>query len=70
MAQSNFRTGHDLAVCELEPHIWLSAISIEPALDPLSPSMSAPPLLVPSLCLSLSKVINIFLKNLSLLKNK
>ena len=31
-------------VCELEPHIGLSAVSSEPALDPLSPSLSASPL--------------------------
>ena len=32
-------------VHEFEPHIRLSAVSVEPALDPLSPCVSAPPLL-------------------------
>ena len=34
--------GHDLTVCELEPHVGLAAVSAEPILDPLSPSLSAP----------------------------
>ena len=33
-------------VHEFEPHIGLSAVSVESALDPLSPSLSAPPVLV------------------------
>ena len=41
-----------LAVREFEPHIGLSAVSAEPALDPLPP-FSAPPCLC-SLSLSLS----------------
>ena len=49
MAQSvkqltlDFGSGHDLMVREFEPHIRLSAVSTEPAWDPLSPSLSAPP---------------------------
>ena len=31
-------------VLEFEPHLGLSAVSTEPALDPLSPSLSDPPL--------------------------
>ena len=42
---SDFGSGHDLAVCEFEPHIQLAAVSAESASDPLSPSLSAPPLL-------------------------
>ena len=49
---ADFGSGHDLAVCEFEPHVGLSAIRTEPALDPLSASLSAPPLLA----LSLSKI--------------
>ena len=41
----DFRSGHDLTVCEFEPPIGLCADSLEPAWDPLSPSISAPPLL-------------------------
>ena len=42
---------------ELKPHIWLSAVSAEPALDPLSPSLSAPtPPLSHVYSLPLSKV--------------
>ena len=37
-----------------EPLIGVSAVSMEPALDPLSPSLSAPPSLALSLSLSLS----------------
>ena len=43
--RSDFGSGHDLMVRGLEPHIGLSAVSAEPASDPLSPSLSAPPLL-------------------------
>ena len=46
----------DLAVRELEPHIRLGAVSAEPALDPLSPSLSAPHLCIPSLSLSLINI--------------
>ena len=41
---SDFGSGHDLAVGEFEPRIRLSAVGTEPASDPLSPSLSAPPL--------------------------
>ena len=41
---SDFGSGRDLTVRGFEIHIELTAISMEPALDPLSPSLSAPPL--------------------------
>ena len=47
MAQSvkhltiGFGSGHDLTVCEFEPHIRVRADSAEPAWDSLSPSLSA-----------------------------
>ena len=37
----DFGSGHDLTVCEFEPHVGLCADSIEPAWDPLS-SLSLP----------------------------
>ena len=39
-----FRSGHDLTVCELQPHVGLCADSAEPAWDSLCPSLSAAPL--------------------------
>ena len=42
----------DLMVREFKPHVGLTAVSTEPALDPLSPSVSAPSLLM----LSLSRI--------------
>ena len=42
----DFSSGHDLAVREFEPGFGLYADSVEPAWDPLSPCLSAPPLLV------------------------
>ena len=42
----DFGSGHDLVVHEFEPHVGLWADSVEPAWDALSPSLSAPPLLV------------------------
>ena len=51
---SDFSSGHDLAVREFEPRLGLCADSSEPALDSVSPSFSAPPLL--TLCPSLSKI--------------
>ena len=55
---SDFGSGHDLTVCEFEPRVGLCADtwSLEPASDPVSPSLSAPPLLALSLSLSLSKI--------------
>ena len=44
-------SGHDLMVHRFEPHVRFWADSVEPAWDPLSSSLSAPPLLA----LSLSK---------------
>ena len=46
MAQSvkrltlDFGSGHDLRLCELEPHIGLCAESVDPAWIPLSVSLS------------------------------
>ena len=50
---SDFRSGHDLTVRGFEPRMGLSAVSTEPALDPLYP-LSLPLLLALSLSLSLS----------------
>ena len=47
-------SGHDLMVCETEPHIGLCADSVEPACDSVSLSLSAPPPLVCARALSLS----------------
>ena len=48
-------SGHDLLVCEFEPHVGLCADSTEaPARDSLSPSLSAIPLLMCALSLALS----------------
>ena len=49
---SNFGSGHDLMVCEFEPHTG-SMLSAWSQLEILYPSLSAPPLLM--LTLSLSK---------------
>ena len=49
-----FGSGHDLMECEFESHIGLSVVSAEPALDPLSLSLSVPPSLILILSLSLS----------------
>ena len=48
--RSDFSSGHDLMVCGFEPYAKLSALSAEPASDPLSPSR-----LMLSLSLSLSQ---------------
>ena len=48
---AEFGSGHDLMVHELQPYIGVSAVSPEPALDPLSPSFS---LHLPLLTVSLS----------------
>ena len=45
----DFGSGRDLAVCEFEPLIGLTALSTEPTSDLLSPSFSVPPRLVLSL---------------------
>ena len=42
---SDFRSEHDLVVHESEPHVGLSVLraqNLEPALDSVSPSLSAP----------------------------
>ena len=51
---SDFGSGHDLTARGFEPHVQLCADSSEPgaASDSVSPFLSAPPLLM--LCLSLS----------------
>ena len=36
----DFDSGHDVKVCEIEPHIGLCADSVEPPWDPLSVSLS------------------------------
>ena len=51
----DFSSGHDLTVPEFEPRIRLRADGMEPAGDSLSPSVSAPPLLVRSVSLSQNK---------------
>ena len=39
----DFGSGRDLVAREFEPCIGLFPVSTEPALNPLSPSLSAPP---------------------------
>ena len=55
----DFCSGHDLTVCEFEPHVGLRADNAEPAWDSLSVSLpfslSPSPVLACSLSLSLSK---------------
>ena len=41
---SDLGSGHDLTDPEFKPCIGFIAVSTEPALEPLSPSLSAPPL--------------------------
>ena len=43
---TDFGSGHECTARGFEPCIGLSAVSAEPALDPKSPSLSVPPLLV------------------------
>ena len=38
----DFSSSHDLMTRGFKPHIRLSAVSMGPILDPLSPSLSAP----------------------------
>ena len=49
-------SGHDRTVHEFEPHDRLCADNVEPASDSVSPSRSAPPLLVLSLLLSQKEI--------------
>ena len=59
-----FCSGHDLTVCEFEPHVGLHTDCMEPAWDSLPPSLSAPPLLAHSLSHSQNKKkLNIEKKN-------
>ena len=46
----DFGSGHDLTARGFEPRIGFCTDRAEPAWDPLSPSLSAPPLLVLALC--------------------
>ena len=48
-----FGSGHDLTVHELELGVGLCADSVEPDWDSLSPTLSAPPLLMLSFSFSL-----------------
>ena len=50
-----FGSGHDLIVCGINPCVRVHADSAEPAWDSLSPSLSAPPLLMLALSLFLSQ---------------
>ena len=54
---TDFGSGHDLMVHEIEPHIRLCADSAEPAWDSLSPSLSALPPLVISRSLKINKLM-------------
>ena len=58
----DFGSGHDLTVCELEPHIGLQADSAESAWDSLSLSLS--------LLLSCSRVLSLSLQKINLKKKK
>ena len=51
----DFSSGHDLTVCELEPHVSLCADSTVPAWDSLSLSLCPSPALSVSLSVSLKK---------------
>ena len=55
----DFSSSHDLMVHEFKPRTRLSAVSTEPASNPLSPPLSGPP----QLTFSLSKINTHFLKN-------
>ena len=50
-----FGSGYDLPLHGFEPHVRLCDDNVEPVWASLSPSLSAPPLLVCALCLSPSK---------------
>ena len=50
----DFSSGHNLTICEFKPQVRLCADSSEPTWDSLSLSLSAPPLLMQALSLSLS----------------
>ena len=51
----DFSSGHDLTVCEIETCVRLHDDSTGPAWGSLSPSLSAPPLLVCALSLKINK---------------
>ena len=48
-------SGHDLTVCEFEPHVRLCADGMEPVWDSVSPSLCLSPTCACVLFLSLSK---------------
>ena len=50
----DFGSGHGLIVREIEPCIGVCTDSVESAWDPLSPSLSVPPLLSLSLSLKIN----------------
>ena len=52
----DFRSGHDLMFYEFEPYTGLFTVSAEPALDPVSPSLSLFLSATCALSLSLSKI--------------
>ena len=54
----DFSSGHNLAVCELEPHVRLHAVRSEPAWNSLCLSLCICPSPVHTLALSLSLKIN------------
>ena len=51
----DFSSGHDLVICEYKPPIGLHSGSVEPVLDSLSPSLSAPLQLTVTLSLKVNK---------------
>ena len=53
----DFSLGHDLMAHEFEPCIGICAGRAKPAWDSLSPSLSAPPLLMCSLFLKINKTL-------------
>ena len=62
----DFGSGHDVAVCEIEPHIRLCTGSTEPAWD----SLSAPPLLACMSALSLSLSLSFSLSKINIFKKE
>ena len=63
---SDFGSGHGLEVCEFEPHVGLAAVSMEPTSNPLSPCLSALPLLM----LMRAHALSLSLKNKQFKKEK
>ena len=65
---SDVGSGHDLTVPEFKPHIELNAVSAKPSSDPLSPSLSVPPLLLHTFSLSVSLSLSLSLKYVNIFK--